>query len=322
MSPAERSERLARASAARARRDPGVGLVEIWLGIAIWLGAVLVNFVLWLAGVNVNQVSGAFAFPVFAAGLALVNRGRRMRIGLAERALAEDVRAPVLYLRPFASDSTDVTRWYLTSTRLRISPRAGLEKTYEERLARTLRDVGPFVAVGDPTESLPQLGAARVYAPDETWHETVDELSRRAGVVVLQAGEGEGFKWEVRQVVALDAPDRVIISLPLPGKRNRRSPKERYDAFRCNFGDVFPRPLPESIGHCQFVYFDADWTPRLLGERGVALPSGESERTRALGRLAREFKVTWGPAWARTQLYVWTFLGLFAGVGALVSPGN
>jgi hypothetical protein len=70
------------------------------------------------------------------------------------------------------------------------------------------------------------------------------------------------------------------------------------------------------------VYFDADWTPRLLGERGVALPSRDGERTRALRRLAREFKITWGPAWARMQLYVWTFLGLFAGVSALVSSGN
>ena len=55
----------------------------------------------------------------------------------------------------------------------------GFEKTYEERLARTLRKVGPFVAVGDPTERLPLLGAARMYAADEEWQETVDELTAR-----------------------------------------------------------------------------------------------------------------------------------------------
>ena len=319
MDQVRRIERIERASAARAQRDRDVGLLVIWLGVAFWLGMFLVNLVLWLDGVNVNQVSTALAIPVFTVGLALVNRGRRMRIDGAERVLAEDVRAPILYLRPFASDSTEGTNWHWTSTRLRISPRDRFEKTYEERLARTLRDVGPFVAVGDPTEPLPRLGAARVYAPDEKWHDTVEELSSRAGVVVLQSGEGEGFAWEVRQVVALDAPERVIISLPLPGKRNRRSPQQRYDAFRRNFGDAFPRPLPEWIGHCQFVYFDADWTPRLLGERGVALPYGESERTRALRRLAREFKITWGPTWARMNLYVWALLGLLVGVKALVS---
>lgn len=289
-----------------------------WLGAAIlllWFGVLIT---LWLTGVSYNLV-GTLGPGVLAASLLVVNRGRRMRTGGAENVLAEDVRAPIVYLRPFASDSTEITSWYWTSTRLRISPRERFERTYEERLARTLRDVGPFVAFGDPTERLPLLGAARVYAADEKWHETVDELSSRAGVVLLHAGEGESFTWEVRHVVALDAPERVIISLPLPGKRNHRSRQQRYDAFRRNFGHVFPRPLPEAIGECQFAYFDADWTPRLLGERGVALPDGESERTRALRRLAREFKITWGPAWARMSLYTWAFIGLLAGVEALAS---
>ncbi len=163
-------------------------------------------------------------------------------------------------------------RW---SSRLRISPRARFEGTYEERLARTLREVGPFVTVGDPTERLPLLGAARLYAADEEWQETVDELTARAGVVVLHAGESEGLAWEVRHVVALDAPERVILSLPLQAKRRQASRQERYDAFLRTSGEAFLRPLPDRIGECQFLYFDADWTPRLLGN---SAPAGDGPR--------------------------------------------
>jgi hypothetical protein len=224
-----------------------------------------------------------------------------MRVAAGERVLAEDERAPIVFLRPFDADDSESDRSW--SSRVRASP---WERyiTHEERLARTLRKVGPFVAVGDPTEELPQLGAARVYAADEDWQATVDEWTARAGVVLLQTGESEGLGWEVQNVVALGTPERVILSLPPAGKRKGRSRQERYDAFRRRFGDVFPRGLPESMGHCLFAYFNSDWTPQLLGERGVPLPARDAPRDVALRRLAREFKIMWGPRWARYTAYI------------------
>ena len=128
---------------------------------------------------------------VFAVSLWLVTRGRRMRVSGVESVLAEDVRAPIVYLRPFGVDRVEIGK--RMSSRVRISLREGFEMTYEERLARTLRKIGPFVAVGDPTERLPLLGAARMYAADEDWQEKVDELTARASVVLLHAGEWDGL---------------------------------------------------------------------------------------------------------------------------------
>jgi hypothetical protein len=300
--PVGRHDKLVRARAARAHRSRGVGLLLISLGVAFFLGFNLVLGVFWLEGVNLEKLSNAVGFLVFTASLGLVTLGRRMRVSGAERVLAEDVRPPLVYLRSFGDDRAKIAkRW---SSRVRMSPREGFEKTYEQRLARTLKKIGPFVAVGDPTERLPLTGAARMYAADAAWQETVDELTARAGVVVLHAGEGDGLAWEVRHVIELDAPERVIISLPLLAPRKEPSRQERYDAFRRKFGDAFPRPLPETIGNCQFLYFDADWTPRLLGVRGTALPDGESEPARTLRRLAREFKIAWGPLWLRWVAYM------------------
>jgi hypothetical protein len=300
--PVERREWLARASAARAHRSRGVGLLLVLLGVAFSLAVFLVLVVLWLAGVKLGSWTNAVGLPVFSVSVALVTRGRRMRVSGADRVLAEDVRPPIVYLRPFGADRAEIAR--RMSSYVRVSPREGFEKTYEERLARTLRTIGPFVAVGDPTERLPLLGAARMYADDDEWRATVGGLMAEAGVVLLHVGEGNGLTWEFCHVIELDVPERMILSLPLDGKRKEPSRQERYDAFRRRFGDAFPRPLPEAIGHCQFLYFDADWTPRLLGERGMALPAGESEHARALRRLTREFKITWGPRWMRVSVYM------------------
>ncbi len=108
--------------------------------MAFWLGVFLVYFVLWLAGVDLGNWPLWTGFTVFAVSLWLVTRGRRMRVSGAESVLAEDVRAPIVYLRPFGADRAEIAR--RLSSRVRISPREGFEKTYEERLARTLRTIG------------------------------------------------------------------------------------------------------------------------------------------------------------------------------------
>ena len=315
--PIERREQLARASVARAHRSRGVGLLLMALGIAFWSGVFLFFLVIWLRGADVGNWPLWVGFPVFAVSIWLFNLGRRMRVGEAEHVLAADVRAPIVYLRPFGADKTQIVNRLIS--RVRISPREGFEKTYEERLARTLRKVGPVVAVGDPTERLPLTGALRMYATDEKWQMTVDELTDRAGVMILHAGEGDGLTWEVRHVVEQDSPERVILSLPLYAARKEPTRQERYEAFRDRVGDAFPRSLPETIGHCQFVYFDTDWTPRLLGERGAPPPAGDSERARALRRLAREFKIAWAPRWVRIPVYVAVFFALLWAVETLVS---
>ena len=312
--PVERREQLARASAARGDWDPDAGLVVIAFGVLIVAIPIVAVVVLWYTNLVRWDGTGAVLLLFLAVSLATIKQGRQMRVRDGARVLAEDARAPIVYLRPFDADGAQIAKSWSSRVRMSFWDQYGM--TYEERLARILREVGPFVAVGDPTEDLPLLGAARLYAADESWQMTVDELTDRAGVVLLQAGASEGLAWEVHHVVALGAPERVILSLPLEAKRKEGSRRKRYDAFRRRFGDVFPRPLPESIGHCQFAYFDADWTPRLLGERGAPLPVGDDARTLALQRLARGFKITWGPRWVRMSAY---FAAGFAALYAVES---
>jgi hypothetical protein len=325
--PARRPDRdvqLERARRARARRSRSIGAVLLAVGVAIIPVLYAFSVRQEVAGESLPAGAiGVVAFPALVITAALVTLGRRLRAKGAEAALAADTRAPVVYLRPF-----DVDRVAMASsptTRMRVRPfRSQFTRHYEQRLARALRNVGPFVAIGDPTERMPQLGAARLYAADADWQRKIDELTDRAGVVVLHAGESDGLAWEVDHVVADEAPERVIVSLPVTLQRGKPSRQERYDEFRRRFGDVFPRPLPATIGENQFLYFDADWAPHLFGARGGAPPAAEpgssgAQRALALSRLGSEFKITFAPLWLRAIVY--TGGVLLAVVGLIAATG-
>jgi hypothetical protein len=304
----DRREALARATASRAQRDRDLGRLLIWLGVAIFAIALLGLVGLSRAGLLTHDLVGELILlPAWGVAVLVVRRGLRMRASAGDRVLGDDDRAPIVYLRSFTADGTVLEN--PLSSRVRSSLWARYI-TQEERLERTLRKVGPFVAVGDPTESLPRLGAARVYASDEEWRTAVDELTAGAAVVLLQTGESDGLAWEVQHVVGLDSPERVILALPPPGGRKQR--QRRYGAFHHRFAGSFPRGLPEAIGDCQFIYFDPDWTPRLLEGRAALLPSGDAPCEAAVRRLGREFKVKWAPRWVRIAAVVTAIFGVSA----------
>jgi hypothetical protein len=170
--PPEGRARLARARAARARPAGGAGLLLITSGIALWGAVFLVLVVLWRAGADLGNWPGAVGLPVTAVSLALVTRGRRMRVGAAEGLLAGDAAAPVVYLRPFGADGAEIVR--RMSSRTRIPPSGRFVTTYED------------------------------------WQARVGDLIGHASVVLLHTGEGTGLAWEVRRVIDYGTPGRGI----------------------------------------------------------------------------------------------------------------
>ena len=114
--------------------------------------------------------------------------------------------------------------------------------TEEEQLAQVVNQaLGPFVAVGKPGEPLPELGAARLYVTDDEWQTTVADLMRRASLVILRAGETEGFWWEVQRAVTELRPQQLVFLIPeRPEAYARfRERAERY--LRCQLPETFPR---------------------------------------------------------------------------------
>jgi hypothetical protein len=203
---------------------------------------------------NSLNISGLWFFFSLAVSYALL-WGRKIRRRQAGNVLSSDQRSPVLYLRSFKDD--EITSRPIRDTGMPIS------FTEEEYLVDVLKDFGPCLAIGQPGETLPDLGAARIYVPDDTWQDKVRELLLSSKLVVLRAGQTPNFLWEVEQSIRNVSPQNIIILIP--------KMENLYNRFRKLAVGYFPQSLPEEIGTPDifhgiaslhgYIYFEEDWTP-------------------------------------------------------------
>lgn len=208
---------------------------------------------------------GLFALPVL--GLTL-DFGRRLSQPSAARALADDDRPPVLLLRSFTDDaatipSRNALRRFLY---LGLYGKVRLETAIADELAR----LGPFIAVGQPGEALPALGAARAYLDDADWQAQVIAWIGAARLVVMIGGATPWVGWELSQVAAAGRLSRLIILLP--PARDAEAAAERWRALRERLAGVVGGPwgaFPEQAQaeHAIAVFATRDGRLRVLASR-------------------------------------------------------
>ena len=212
-----------------------------------------------------RQQRGDGRFLVFgaifglAAGTWAVTTGLRMRLRDGWDVLRRDPRPPVIFLRPFLEDER--VR-YNSPVGKRIGadvPKADAvgKVTTEPKIGRTLRSIGPFVAVGKPGQWLASFGAARIYLDDHEWQDTVAFLTAKAMAIVLQPDE-RGTLWELELTVQRVDPRRILMLVPNAGLRPLG-----FERVRRLTGQVLPVPLPANIA-CDAFMFDERWIPRAL----------------------------------------------------------
>lgn len=239
----------------------------------IWLGNLLVAlaFCGLLAASAVRETDLEFPLNalliagviIAATGVGLLGRhlamtGRKRRAAHTAALTAADPRPPVVYLRSFADDelleNANVVRGFIQLT------------TEEEQYARVLNRIGPFIAIGDPREGLPDLGATRIYVGDGDWRQRVEALLDRARLVVLRLSATEGLLWELRTVIARNDPGKLLVLVP--------GPPEQYPMLRQLANDWLPEPLPPTLPRGKsfarlstvvaLVRFRRDWQPEFL----------------------------------------------------------
>ncbi len=188
----------------------------------------------------------------------MTRRGRKLTAAArGAAALQDDRRAPVVYLRSFSADD-ESARVVISWALLRPA-----YYTDEEQLATVLNEIGPFVAIGDPRESLPDLGATRIYVGGDDWQARVTDLVSRAALVIMRAGTYEGFWWEFGLVRASVRPERLLLLIP--------DHKAEYERFREKAAELMPSPLPACPRGARvlsktraIVAFEANWRSWVL----------------------------------------------------------
>jgi hypothetical protein len=261
------------------------------------VGGVLSVCLLLGVGLSKSKSEGSLLGVAALVGIGLFGswllvRGKRHLAPTADEVMAGDPRPPVVYLRVFLDDPTGAVghgAYFLPSL------------SEEEQLARVMSRIGPFVAIGRPGDDLPELGAARLYVADSEWQERVTELMAKARLVVLRAGDSDGFWWEVERAARRLRPEQIVFLVP--------HDVEAYEAFRKRAQRHLKKPLPDHPGTGRagslrgLIYFEPDWLPRFVPFTGAALRT--TMRSPLVGRLTYGFQPVFeqlGVPWRRPPL--------------------
>jgi hypothetical protein len=131
------------------------------------------------------MVTGAFMFYI----------GRQYAPAqVSTEAIVSDAKPDLLYLRSFKVDPSAAGQAF--SALRTPNPLSGTE---EEQLAEVLKPFGDLVALGQPGESLPPPGAAKLYASHEEWQRVVIEQMKTAKLVVIRAGIHRAYSGRCRR---------------------------------------------------------------------------------------------------------------------------
>lgn len=191
----------------------------------------------WIASI-VNSC----LFLMFIGWLIYADSLRR-RNQLREQPIAiTDERQCVLYLRSFVDDKTPIGLF------------GQQEPSFEDTLVAVLSKIGPVIALGQPGEKLPPVGANRIYLGD-SWRQELQQLLATVKVVVIRTGMTPSLLWELDVVIRTVSPHRIVLAMPSD---------DSYRAFIGSSQHMFPRGLPSERGSALFLAFDDDWNALAL----------------------------------------------------------
>ena len=176
-----------------------------------------------------------------------------------------DEREPILYLRSFVSDSLagKSENDDLLAKFLSLGYPQNLNSE-EEQLSYAIKKYGPFIAIGNPNDSLPQIGASRIYTENDKWKDVVTDLIKTSQLIILRLGVTPSFWWEVDVVFKNKKPEKIIFLLP--------ESSDKYYEFKEEFEKRFSQKLPSHynpglIGGQSFsaiLVYNQNWEPRIL----------------------------------------------------------
>ncbi len=203
-----------------------------WSAIAYWSAALLLGVGVELLALRALAdtrmplwlLAMAAVFLILPIAKVLWRQGSRHAAVGADAGQADDTRPPTFYLRSFRDDDYMLDgEWdMLIRSRFRGSSRRvqGVGTLWagggrlEEVMAAAVAPLGPFTTLGEPGETLPDLGAARRYFANDGWQGGVIDLIDRAQLILYAAGPTESVRWELGTILQRGAWRKLIILIP------------------------------------------------------------------------------------------------------------
>jgi hypothetical protein len=180
----------------------------------------------------------------------------------AVEVLKHCLQKPVLFLR---SHSSDEPNWIEVEA-LATDADASLPCS-EAAIGKKMEVLGPFVALGQPHEIAPQLGAWRLYTSMDSWKEVVEIIAKRASAVVLRIGNSEGIQWELKTVGRIvPLTNLLLISEQTMSSEILVHLNEIWDA-KIEWASCVDKPIPKGF----FIAFSGEGKAQILSFEEIDL---------------------------------------------------
>ncbi|HJP95827.1 MAG TPA: hypothetical protein VJ843_00490 [Candidatus Saccharimonadales bacterium] len=200
----------------------------------------------------------------------ILSSARSFQINTQRKLL--DTRQPILYLRPFfhdRSERVDEMFAYSQSTYSTLmqhflffqTGHIDSVTTTDEAIAKTLKDIGPVVAVGVPLETMSPPGSLRLYFKDEEWRDKVEKLMSISRSIIIQPGYTPSLEWEMDTAKHYFQPEQICFSLLDWRNLNREARKLEFETFNMQVKRIYGISLPKHFNNAYLIYFDNTWTP-------------------------------------------------------------
>jgi hypothetical protein len=178
----------------------------------------------------------------------------------AADAMAADTRPPILYLRPFAADKlglATIESKRSAGTRSMLSNFGilglflatflwgygyGRKRKVEELIVDMLTPLGPVIAIGRPGETLPPIGAARLYCGND-WKDVIRDFMAKSQFIIMFAGTTPGFAWEVAEAFRTIPFVPTILLLPYFNKHDDQDVRNFLTTWSSGSGLAMPSDL-------------------------------------------------------------------------------
>lgn len=192
-----------------------VGLMNVGLIVVLMLPIMFGSFTaqddpLMIAGVLTVTI-GLLAANVFGVGNIVARHADAGATALYQSVREWDARAPIAFLRSFNQDDE---RLAVTGGDRFARVPAGISRsrTLDELLLEHGSPYGPVIAIGDPRDPVPPLGAARVFVPERGngWQDVVRGLVDASKCVVMCPNTGRGVQWELDLIASSTSRLNVI----------------------------------------------------------------------------------------------------------------
>jgi hypothetical protein len=178
--------------------------------------------------------------------------------------LEKDVRKPVLLLRSFSDDRENA--FWATKRRAGWGGIVELARvadpSLEARLASQLAHIGPFIGVGDPTDPLPAIGAARVNLGEADWQSQVAHWIDESTLLILFQGRSHWIDWELKEVISRNAVGKLLVCLPEISKLKREI-DENASPFSTDNAFSFSTDMEVRLIRLRDTFSDTLWTGAL-----------------------------------------------------------